>query len=153
MCFTVVAYNMSKHSKSLLMFQFCVKVAAGEGICLFGESSTGLQRMRNCKFSNIESSSVSSVTIRLLPLELGLHTINFTLYTGRDSEILVKTLRVVVRSKPFLELILISDKCGWNKWLIFMQIYSYGYILLLLNPDAICNLFVLKKCPSFSWVL
>ncbi|KYO23447.1 hypothetical protein Y1Q_0005805 [Alligator mississippiensis] len=75
--------------------KFCVKVAAGEGICLFGESSTGLQRMRNCKFSNIESSSVSSVTIRLLPLELGLHTINFTLYTGRDSEILVKTLRVV----------------------------------------------------------
>ncbi|XP_019396510.1 PREDICTED: complement C5 isoform X1 [Crocodylus porosus] len=90
-----IALKGSVYNYGTSTVKFCVKVAAGEGICLFGESSTGPQRIWGCKFSNIESSSISSVTVRLLPLELGLHTINFTLYTGRDSEILVKTLRVV----------------------------------------------------------
>uniref|UniRef100_A0A8C3UZY7 Complement C5 n=1 Tax=Catharus ustulatus TaxID=91951 RepID=A0A8C3UZY7_CATUS len=46
-------------------------------------------------FKNLDAGSSSAVTFRILPLELGLHTVNFTLLTPRNSEIVVKTLRVV----------------------------------------------------------
>ncbi|NXJ75425.1 CO5 protein, partial [Trogon melanurus] len=75
--------------------QFCVKIAAGNGICSFGDSATTGSRIRNCNFKTLDSGSSSPVTFRILPLELGLHTINFTLLTARNSEIVVKTLRVV----------------------------------------------------------
>uniref|UniRef100_A0A8C0IKC7 Complement C5 n=1 Tax=Chelonoidis abingdonii TaxID=106734 RepID=A0A8C0IKC7_CHEAB len=74
---------------------FCVKATVGDGICLFKGSASAQQGLQSCKFQNLAGSSVASVTFRILPLELGLHTINFTLLTEQNSEVLVKTLRVV----------------------------------------------------------
>uniref|UniRef100_A0A8C5RA68 Complement C5 n=1 Tax=Leptobrachium leishanense TaxID=445787 RepID=A0A8C5RA68_9ANUR len=50
---------------------------------------------KGCSLQTIQAASYSSFTYSVLPLELGLHTINFTLSVGFESEILVKTLRVV----------------------------------------------------------
>ncbi|KAM6399815.1 complement C5 [Rhynochetos jubatus] len=75
--------------------KFCVKIAAGNGICTFGGSATTGSRIRGCNFKNLDGGSLSPVTFRILPLELGLHTINFTLLTARNSETVVKTLRVM----------------------------------------------------------
>ncbi|KAM9218014.1 complement C5 [Leptosomus discolor] len=75
--------------------KFCVKIAAGNGICSFGDSANTRSRIYNCNFKNLDGGSSSPVTFRILPLELGLHTINFTLLTARNSETVVKTLRVM----------------------------------------------------------
>ncbi|KAM9595851.1 complement C5 isoform 1-T1 [Morphnus guianensis] len=75
--------------------KFCVKIAAGNGICSFGDSATTGSRIRNCNFKTVDGASSSPVTFRILPLELGLHTINFTLLTARNSETVIKTLRVM----------------------------------------------------------
>lgn len=55
--------------------------------------------MRSCNFKTLDGGGSSPVAFRILPLELGLHTINFTLLTAGNSEIVVKTLRVMVRGK------------------------------------------------------
>ncbi|XP_008945836.1 PREDICTED: complement C5, partial [Merops nubicus] len=75
--------------------KFCVKMAAGNGICSFGDSATTGLRRHSCNFNTLDGGSMSPVTFRILPLELGLHTINFTLLTPRNSETVVKTLRVM----------------------------------------------------------
>ncbi|KAF2987216.1 hypothetical protein EK904_010218, partial [Melospiza melodia maxima] len=75
--------------------KYCVKIAAGNGVCTFGDSASAGSRMQSCKLKNLDAGSSSAVTFRILPLELGLHTVNFTLLTPRNSEIVVKTLRVV----------------------------------------------------------
>uniref|UniRef100_A0A8C9L3P6 Complement C5 n=1 Tax=Serinus canaria TaxID=9135 RepID=A0A8C9L3P6_SERCA len=75
--------------------KFCVKIAAGNGVCTFGDSASAGSGMRSCKLKNLDAGSSSAVTFLILPLELGLHTVNFTLLTPRNSEIVVKTLRVV----------------------------------------------------------
>ncbi|NXV79442.1 CO5 protein, partial [Atlantisia rogersi] len=75
--------------------KFCVKISAGNGICSFGDSATTGSRMHNCNFKNLDGRSLAPVKFRILPLELGLHTINFTLLTSGGSETLVKTLRVM----------------------------------------------------------
>ncbi|XP_042734829.1 complement C5 [Lagopus leucura] len=74
--------------------KFCVKIAAGDGICSSGGSATTGTRMHNCDLKNLGAGSSSPITFRILPLELGLHTINFTLLTTGSSETVVKTLRV-----------------------------------------------------------
>ncbi|XP_032933558.1 complement C5 isoform X2 [Catharus ustulatus] len=75
--------------------KYCVQIAAGDGVCTFGDSASARWRMQSCQFKNLDAGSSSAVTFRILPLELGLHTVNFTLLTPRNSEIVVKTLRVV----------------------------------------------------------
>ncbi|KAM4761329.1 complement C5 [Cyanocitta cristata] len=75
--------------------KFCVKIAAGNGICTFGDSASAGSGMQSCKFKNLDGGSSSAITFRILPLELGLHTVNFTLLSPRNSEIVVKTLRVM----------------------------------------------------------
>ncbi|XP_068929888.1 complement C5 [Petaurus breviceps papuanus] len=77
--------------------KFCAQMSVGEGICLAGSSSSHQQGTKHtqCVLKNIEGSSIQSVMFNILPLELGLHTINFTLNTPYGKEILVKTLRVV----------------------------------------------------------
>uniref|UniRef100_A0A8C3GX20 Complement C5 n=1 Tax=Corvus moneduloides TaxID=1196302 RepID=A0A8C3GX20_CORMO len=75
--------------------KFCVKIAAGNGICTFGDSASAGSGMQSCKLKNLDGGSSSAITFRILPLELGLHTVNFTLLTPRNSEIVVKTLRVM----------------------------------------------------------
>ncbi|XP_005382637.1 PREDICTED: complement C5 [Chinchilla lanigera] len=77
---------------------FCVKVSTMEGICTPGGSPTlGHQgpKSSKCVRQRMEGSSSHLVTFTLLPLEVGLHNINFTLETSFGREILVKTLRVV----------------------------------------------------------
>ncbi|KFO82553.1 Complement C5, partial [Cuculus canorus] len=75
--------------------KFCVKIAVGNGICSFGDSAVTGSRIGSCNFKNLAAASSLPVTFRILPLELGLHTINFTLLTARNSETVVKTLRVM----------------------------------------------------------
>uniref|UniRef100_A0A8B9EVM2 Complement C5 n=1 Tax=Anser cygnoides TaxID=8845 RepID=A0A8B9EVM2_ANSCY len=75
--------------------KFCVKIAVGDGICSSGGSATTGARIRGCNFKYLGSSSSSPFMFRILPLELGLHTINFTLLTDGNSETVVKTLRVM----------------------------------------------------------
>uniref|UniRef100_A0A8D0EKN3 Complement C5 n=1 Tax=Strix occidentalis caurina TaxID=311401 RepID=A0A8D0EKN3_STROC len=84
--------------------KFCVKISAGNGICSFGDSASTGARTRSCIFKNLDGGSLSPITFKILPLELGLHTVNFTLLTARNSEVVVKTLRVMVRkeSKTFV---------------------------------------------------
>ncbi|EDL08638.1 hemolytic complement, partial [Mus musculus] len=77
--------------------KFCVKMSAVEGICTSGSSAASLHTSRpsRCVFQRIEGSSSHLVTFTLLPLEIGLHSINFSLETSFGKDILVKTLRVV----------------------------------------------------------
>ncbi|KAK2491692.1 hypothetical protein MC885_014946 [Smutsia gigantea] len=76
--------------------RFCVKMSAVEGICT-GSSATDHQGRKSskCLPQKIEGSSSHWVTFTVLPLEIGLHNINFSLETSVGNEILVKTLRVV----------------------------------------------------------
>lgn len=97
-----------KH-ENLSTFQYCVQIAAGDGVCTFGDSASARWRMQSCQFKNLDAGSSSAVTFRILPLELGLHTVNFTLLTPRNSEIVVKTLRVVVRKKKISMFFSISE--------------------------------------------
>ncbi|NXW58611.1 CO5 protein, partial [Eurystomus gularis] len=85
----------SVYNNRVSAVKFCVRIATGNGICSFGDSATTRPIMRSCNFKTLEGGSSSPVTFRILPLELGLHTINFTLLTARNSEIVVKTLRVM----------------------------------------------------------
>nr|XP_013794973.1 PREDICTED: complement C5 [Apteryx mantelli mantelli] len=77
------------------VIKVCVKIAAGDGICSFGDTATTGVMIRNCNFKYLHGGSSLPVTFRILPLELGLHTINFTLLSARSSETVVKTLRVM----------------------------------------------------------
>ncbi|XP_029469228.1 complement C5 [Rhinatrema bivittatum] len=77
--------------------KFCVTLSVGEGICLFKGSATKLKGIQSssCTPKFIEGSSDCLVMFTILPLELGLHTVNFTLKSEYGSEILIKTLQVV----------------------------------------------------------
>uniref|UniRef100_A0A8D2N1R1 Complement C5 n=1 Tax=Zonotrichia albicollis TaxID=44394 RepID=A0A8D2N1R1_ZONAL len=89
--------------------KYCVKIAAGNGVCTFGDSASAGSRMQSCKLKNLDAGSSSAVTFRILPLELGLHTVNFTLLTPRNSEIVVKTLRVVIYRYRYIDIYIIED--------------------------------------------
>ncbi|XP_014685899.1 complement C5 [Equus asinus] len=77
--------------------QFCVKMPPVEGICTSESLGVGPggSRPSRCAPQRIEGSSSHLVTFSMLPLEIGLHKINFSLETSLGKEILVKTLRVV----------------------------------------------------------
>lgn len=79
--------------------QYCVTLTVEEGICLFQGSKTeaGTTQITPCENSVIQGSSVRAFTHTILPLETGLHRLRFTLRSQLGSEILVKTLNVVVR--------------------------------------------------------
>ncbi|NWJ04718.1 CO5 protein, partial [Crypturellus undulatus] len=77
------------------VIKLCVKIAAGDGICTFGDTATTGMRTRSCDFKDLSGSSSLPIAFRILPLELGLHTINFTLLAAQNSETVVKTLRVM----------------------------------------------------------
>nr|XP_004662810.2 complement C5 [Jaculus jaculus] len=78
---------------------FCVKVSTVEGICTSGSGSLATDhqttKSSRCVRQTVKGSSSHLVTFSLLPLEIGLHSINFSLETSYEREILVKTLRVV----------------------------------------------------------
>ncbi|XP_054582993.1 complement C5 isoform X2 [Eptesicus fuscus] len=76
--------------------RFCVTMSAVEGICSSGSPVSHQGRKTSkCLQQKIEGSSSHLVTFTVLPLEIGLHKINFSLETSLGKEILVKTLRVV----------------------------------------------------------
>ncbi|XP_060106570.1 complement C5 [Heteronotia binoei] len=78
--------------------RFCAKMSVGEGICLFRGSTRdqhGVQSTLCGRPRVIEDSSVASVTFKILPLEIGLHTVNFTLQNEFNGETVVRTLRVM----------------------------------------------------------
>ncbi|XP_066223380.1 complement C5 [Saccopteryx leptura] len=77
--------------------QFCVKMSPVEGICSSGSPVIDHQgrKTSKCLLQRIDGSSSQLVTFTVLPLEIGLHKINFSLETPLGREILVKTLRVV----------------------------------------------------------
>nr|XP_060613343.1 complement C5 [Anolis sagrei ordinatus] len=79
--------------------KFCASISVGSGVCLFGSVSgsgpQGIQRTSCSRLRNLEGSSIARVQFKVLPLELGLHTVNFTLRSTAGNEVLVKTLRVV----------------------------------------------------------
>uniref|UniRef100_A0A673U5T1 Complement C5 n=1 Tax=Suricata suricatta TaxID=37032 RepID=A0A673U5T1_SURSU len=87
---TVYNYRMSG-------MRFCVKMSAAEGICTSGSQAIANRGTNpsKCLLQRVEGSSSHLVTFSVLPLEIGLHNINFSLETSLGQEILVKTLRVV----------------------------------------------------------
>ncbi|XP_058997811.1 complement C5 [Mustela lutreola] len=77
--------------------RFCVKMSAVEEICTSGSPAINHQGSSpsRCVSQRVEASSSHPVSFTVLPLEAGLHNINFSLETSLGKEILVKTLRVV----------------------------------------------------------
>nr|XP_054365064.1 complement C5 [Mirounga angustirostris] len=77
--------------------RFCVKMSAVEAVCTSGSPAIDHQGSNpsKCLSQRVEGSSSHLVTFTVLPLEIGLHNINFSLETSVGKEILVKTLRVV----------------------------------------------------------
>nr|XP_056716476.1 complement C5 [Euleptes europaea] len=78
--------------------RFCAQMSVGEGICLFKGSPRnqhGIQITKCGHKAAIEGSSVASVSFKILPLEIGLHTVNLTLLSEFNSETVVRTIRVV----------------------------------------------------------
>ncbi|XP_063172563.1 complement C5 [Candoia aspera] len=78
--------------------KFCLKISVQKGICLFGSSVTqkdGSQGNTCSRLKDIQSTSIVVETFKVLPLELGLLSVNFTLQSNIGREILVKALRVV----------------------------------------------------------
>ncbi|XP_070614673.1 complement C5 [Erythrolamprus reginae] len=78
--------------------RFCLKISVQKGICLFGAAKTqkdGSQSITCPSQKDVQGSSIMVETFKVLPLELGLLSINITLHSDSGREILVKTLRVV----------------------------------------------------------
>ncbi|XP_044162298.1 complement C5 [Bufo gargarizans] len=73
----------------------CVRVSVGKEICLVDESK-GVRSVghKGCS-TEFQPNVPRSFTYNILPLELGLHPITFTLDVAFNSEKVVKTLRVV----------------------------------------------------------
>ncbi|XP_026568244.1 complement C5 [Pseudonaja textilis] len=78
--------------------KFCLKISVQKGICLFGAAKTlkdGSQANTCSHLKDIQSSSIMVETFKVLPLELGLLSVNLTLHSNWGKDILLKTLRVV----------------------------------------------------------
>uniref|UniRef100_A0A8C7QMH8 Complement C5 n=1 Tax=Oncorhynchus mykiss TaxID=8022 RepID=A0A8C7QMH8_ONCMY len=80
--------------------KYCVTLTAGAGVCLFQGKPTkddGIKTTNCDKTSLLESGSVGLVTFTLMALEVGSHTLTFTLHTdkSRFNDQIVKTIRVV----------------------------------------------------------
>ncbi|KAM5329098.1 complement C5 isoform 2-T2 [Glossophaga mutica] len=77
--------------------RFCVTMSPAEGICSSGSPVINPEgkKTSRCLRQTVEGSSSHPVTFTVLPLEIGLHSINFSLDTTLGKEVLVKTLRVV----------------------------------------------------------
>uniref|UniRef100_A0A8C8BZC4 Complement component 5 n=1 Tax=Oncorhynchus tshawytscha TaxID=74940 RepID=A0A8C8BZC4_ONCTS len=81
--------------------KYCVTLTAGAGVCLFQGKPTkddGIKTTNCDKTTLLESGSVGLVTFTLMALEVGSHTLTFTLRTDkpRFNDQIVKTIRVVV---------------------------------------------------------
>ncbi|KAM4696053.1 complement C5 [Rhinophrynus dorsalis] len=87
----VVVYNYKNAN-----IKGCVTVEVGKEICLFSDdSSQGAGKPYRCTMRTLTTSSLSTFTFNILPLELGIHDVVFTLSAQTHSEKVVKPLRVV----------------------------------------------------------
>uniref|UniRef100_A0A4W5LFH7 Complement C5 n=1 Tax=Hucho hucho TaxID=62062 RepID=A0A4W5LFH7_9TELE len=80
--------------------KYCVTLTAGAGVCLFQGKPTkddGIKTTNCDKTTLLESGSVGLVTFTLMALEVGSHTLTFTLRTDKQrfNDQIVKTIRVV----------------------------------------------------------
>ncbi|KAK9392405.1 complement C5 [Crotalus adamanteus] len=78
--------------------KYCLKLSVQKGICLFGAANTltDSSQVHTCShLKDIQSSSMMVESFKVLPLELGLLSVNLTLHSDAGNEMLVKTLRVV----------------------------------------------------------
>ncbi|XP_053551906.1 complement C5 [Bombina bombina] len=73
----------------------CVRMSVPKEICLSKNTFNKDRERKLCTAQDFMPSSVKVFTFTVLPLELGLHTMNFTLNAEFNNEIVVKTLRVV----------------------------------------------------------
>ncbi|XP_064830059.1 complement C5 isoform X2 [Oncorhynchus masou masou] len=88
-------YNQAEYN-----IKYCVTLTAGVGVCLFQGKPTkddGIKTTNCDKTTLLESGSVGLVTFTLMALEVGSHTLTFTLRTDkpRFNDQIVKTIRVV----------------------------------------------------------
>lgn len=98
---------MSHHSFlciSPYLTQFSVTLTAPEGVCVFHGVQRGRGGSPHENKGKIESRSVALVKFYIMALEAGTHTLKFTLKTTQGTDILIKTLRVVVRADKHIEL-------------------------------------------------
>uniref|UniRef100_A0A1B8YA72 Anaphylatoxin-like domain-containing protein n=1 Tax=Xenopus tropicalis TaxID=8364 RepID=A0A1B8YA72_XENTR len=72
----------------------CVLMSAEKEICKFSETSTR-KGLKECFSHTLSASSLTPFTFTILPLEVGLHPLTFTLSASGSSDIVKKTLRVV----------------------------------------------------------
>lgn len=143
------------------LHQFCTKVTAGEGICLFQGSGPGprSRHLRRCWPSReVPESSVALVTFKILPLEIGLHTINFTLLSSHGSETLVKRLRVVVRSsfsssKPFPHVKCVQPKqtAIYKLWWLRKRVQFKQRECTIASSDSVPSQLVVFFFPFKPW--
>ncbi|XP_018420153.1 PREDICTED: complement C5 [Nanorana parkeri] len=85
----VVVYNYQAYKVT-----GCVRVSVTKEVCLVSDSSSdGYRNRRGCQ-DEIHPLTPKIYTYNLLPLELGLHPVTFTLHVPKK-EIVIKTLRVV----------------------------------------------------------
>ncbi|XP_041756480.2 complement C5 [Coregonus clupeaformis] len=88
-------YNQAEEN-----IKYCVTLTAGPGVCLFQGKPTkddGIKTTSCDKTTLLESGSVGLVTFTLMALEVGSHTLTFTLRTDKSTlnDQIVKTIRVV----------------------------------------------------------
>ncbi|XP_063792055.1 complement C5 [Pseudophryne corroboree] len=87
----VTAYNYLNYR-----VKGCVSVSVGKEICLINkDSATGSSSRHSSCYEDIQPLVPKSYTYTILPLELGLHPIRFTLQSLSGSEVLEKKLLVV----------------------------------------------------------
>lgn len=75
--------------------RFSVTLTATEGVCVFRGAQQGKHGKPHENKGLIEGRSVALVTFYIMALEAGTHTLTFTLTTERDTESVVKKLKVV----------------------------------------------------------
>ncbi|XP_043913921.1 complement C5 [Protopterus annectens] len=92
-----VELQCSIHNYNYESLQACITMSVPEGVCLSQGSSSVIQGIQStaCTKKSIAASSVSGQPFIILPLKVGLHTVNFTLKSQYGNEIVVHTLRVV----------------------------------------------------------
>ncbi|KAG2470047.1 CO5 protein, partial [Polypterus senegalus] len=76
---------------------YCVTLEVPESVCLSQgtKTKTGVTQETPCNKKSISELSVKAFFFTLLPLEVGTHTLRFSLKSPLGSEVLVKTLKVV----------------------------------------------------------
>ncbi|XP_069743623.1 complement C5 [Narcine bancroftii] len=88
----------SVYNYQMNQIKVCVQMSTEEGTCLFQGSATSVEGRQKtaCRKKTLDGFSARPFTFTILPLKIGVHTINFTLNTENVlNEITVHKLRVV----------------------------------------------------------